>query len=92
MDDYRKKRRYRQQKLSRQGFYELRQQRSRARRQNEAGRQGMPSLSQIIHPDNLIRAYEDLHRSAGHAPDPSTALGMTIEAVLSVHGCQMAQT
>ena len=71
MNDYRTKRRYRQQKLSRQGFYELRQERSRARRRIEAsGRQGIPSLQQIAHPDNLINVFEKLKRDAGHAPGP----------------------
>jgi len=36
MDDYRTKRRFRQRKLNQQGFYERRQQRSRARRRTEA--------------------------------------------------------
>ena len=71
MNDYQTKRRYRQQKLTKQGFYELRQQRSRARRRAEACKnQGLPSLQQIAHPDNLIKVFEELQRNAGHAPGP----------------------
>ena len=71
MNDYNHKRRYRQRKLTATGFYEQRQQRSRARRRAEAShRQGLPSLQQIAHPDNLIRIFEELKSKAGHAPGP----------------------
>ena len=74
MDDYRTKRCYRQQKLAKQGFYELRQQSSRKRRRTEAlskqDKPCIPSLQQIVDPENLIRVFDDLKRKAGHAPGP----------------------
>ena len=68
MNDYRTKRRYRQRKLSQQGYYDLRQQRSRARRRAEASpTRGISSVQKIAHPENLIEVYNDLKRKAGHA-------------------------
>jgi hypothetical protein len=68
MDDYRTKRKYRQRKLSKQGFYELRQQRSRARQRNMSiGSKGIPTLKQIVHPNNLIRIFDELSSNAGQS-------------------------
>jgi hypothetical protein len=70
-DDYRTKRKYRQRKLSREGFYELRQQRSRARRHNNSsGAKGIPTLKQIAHPNNLIRIFDELNSTAGQSAGP----------------------
>jgi len=71
MNDYRTKRRYRQRKLTATGYYELRQQRSRARRQSKIlVAHGIPSIQHIFHPENLIRVFDDLKHHAGHAPGP----------------------
>ena len=72
MDDYRTTRRYRQRKLSRQGHYELRRQRSRARHraEQEATAGTVPLFEQVFDSENLIRVFEDLQHGAGHAPGP----------------------
>jgi len=71
VNDYQTKRRFRQRKLSKQGFYELRQQRSRARRRAERlGAGSVPSMKQIFDPENLITNYYVLKHRAGHAPGP----------------------
>lgn len=71
MQDYMVKRRYRDRKLFREGFYELRRQHSRERRQAEAmAQQGIPSLAQIAHPENLFRVFDELKAYAGDAPGP----------------------
>ena len=72
MNGYRSKKKYRDQKLTRQGFYERRQQQSRARRRaaREAASSPVPSFKQIASPDNLIAVYEKLKRDAGQAPGP----------------------
>ncbi len=71
MDDYRRKKRFRQQRLNRQGFYERRQQRSRARRAAlRDGLGSLPTLRQIADHENLITAFYDLKRDAGRSPGP----------------------
>ncbi len=72
MNDYRTKRRYRQQKLTAEGFYVQRQQRSRARRraEQEAIQGIVPSIEQIANPENLLGIFEDMKRHAGHAAGP----------------------
>ena len=68
MNDYQTKRRFRQRKLNRQGFYERRQQLSRARRAAlSAAPTAMPSMAHIFHTENLIRVFDELKRYAGHA-------------------------
>ena len=70
MDDYRTKRKYKQRKLSREGFYELRQQRSRRRRSAVMSSRGIPTLKQIAHPENLIRIFDELNSTAGQSAGP----------------------
>jgi RNA-directed DNA polymerase len=71
VDDYRRRKRFRTQRLNRQGFYERRQQRSRARR--AALRDGLGnllSLRQIANHENLIAAYYRLKAESGASPGP----------------------
>ena len=69
MDDYRTRRRFRTRKLTAAGFYELRRQRSRTRRraEQEAAVGTVPSIEQIVHPENLVNVFDDLKHHAGHA-------------------------
>ena len=72
MDDYRTKRKYRQRKLNRQGYYELRRQKRRAKRNAvQNGLSGaIPQIEQIFDPENLIRVFDGLQHHAGNAPGP----------------------
>jgi len=88
MHDYRTKRRYRQQKLAREGFYLRRRQRSRARRraQQEKSAGNIPSMRKIFAPENLIGAYARLQQRAGHAPGPD---GVTYNMLGRREVCQI---
>lgn len=71
MNDYRTKRRFRHRKLTKQGFYEQRRKRSRARRKEATSLAiGKMSIASIAHPENLIRVYDRLKQQAGQAPGP----------------------
>ena len=77
MSDYRKKRRYWLEKLTRQAL-DRNAQRGRYARARytgipEAPAGELPIFERVFHPENLIRTFDELKAHAGQAPGPGRA-------------------
>jgi hypothetical protein len=70
VDDFGRQRSYRQQKLTRQGFYERRKQRSRERRAANYSLGNIPAFEKVTRSENLLAAYYTLKANSGVSPGP----------------------